>query len=45
MHVVDQRVVLKLTLHATSYDFSFVPIAGQNFRDTGSGSCHGKPSG
>lgn len=35
--------VLKLTLHSTSYDFSFVPIAGQSFRDSGSGSCHGKP--
>ena len=35
--------VLKLTLHATSYDFEFVHIAGQTFNDTGVGSCHGKP--
>ena len=35
--------VLKLTLHATSYDFEFVPIAGQTFTDTGSGTCHGRP--
>src|SRR4051794_14382797 len=31
--------VLKLTLHATSYDWQFVPIAGQSFSDTGSASC------
>jgi acid phosphatase type 7 len=35
--------VLKLTLHASSYDFAFLPIAGQTFLDAGSGSCHGKP--
>jgi hypothetical protein len=35
--------VLRLTLHASSYDFAFVPIAGQTFRDTGSAACHGKP--
>ena len=35
--------VLKLTLHASSYDFAFVPIAGQSFKDSGSASCHGKP--
>jgi hypothetical protein len=35
--------VLRLTLHASSYDFAFVPIAGQTFRDSGSSSCHGKP--
>jgi len=35
--------VLRLTLHATSYDFAFVPIAGQSFRDSGSTACHGKP--
>jgi acid phosphatase type 7 len=32
--------VLKLTLHATSYDWQFVPEAGQTFTDSGSGSCH-----
>jgi hypothetical protein len=31
--------VLKLTLHATSYDWQFVPIAGQTFTDSGSGNC------
>lgn len=35
--------VLRLTLHSSSYDFAFVPIAGQSFRDSGSASCHGKP--
>ena len=33
--------VLKLTLHATSYDWQFVPIAGQNFTDSGSANCVG----
>ena len=28
--------VLKLTLHATSYDWEFIPIAGQTFTDAGS---------
>jgi len=32
--------VLKLTLHATSYDWQFVPIAGGSFTDSGTGSCH-----
>ncbi len=36
--------VLKLTLRASSYDYAFVPIAGQTFTDAGSGSCHGIPS-
>ena len=31
--------VLKLTLHATRYDWQFVPIAGQTFTDAGSGNC------
>ena len=35
--------VLKLTLHSSSYDFAFVPIAGKSFTDSGSASCHGKP--
>ncbi|MFL5686480.1 MAG: metallophosphoesterase family protein [Chloroflexota bacterium] len=35
--------VLKLTLHSSGYDFAFVPIAGQSFRDSGSANCHGKP--
>jgi Calcineurin-like phosphoesterase len=33
--------VLKLTLHPTSYDWTFVPIAGGTFRDSGTGRCHG----
>ena len=33
--------VLKLTLHATRYDWQFVPIAGQNFTDSGSSNCVG----
>ena len=32
--------VLKLTLHATSYDWQFVPVAGATFTDSGTGSCH-----
>jgi hypothetical protein len=31
--------VLKLTLHATSYDWQFIPIAGQTFTDSGSAQC------
>jgi acid phosphatase type 7 len=34
--------VLKLTLHPTSYDWQFVPIAGGTFTDSGSGACHGQ---
>jgi hypothetical protein len=33
--------VLKLTLHPTSYDWQFVPIAGQTFTDDGSRPCVG----
>ena len=32
--------VLKLTLHATGYDWEFVPISGSTFTDSGSGICH-----
>ena len=32
--------VLKLTLHLTSYDWEFVPVAGKTFTDSGSTSCH-----
>jgi hypothetical protein len=35
--------VLKLALHSSSYDFAFIPIAGQTFRDSGTGACHGRP--
>jgi hypothetical protein len=33
--------VLKLTLHAADYDWDFVPIKGQTFRDSGHGTCAG----
>jgi hypothetical protein len=32
--------VLKLNLSATGYTFNFIPIAGQSFTDSGSGTCH-----
>jgi hypothetical protein len=32
--------VLKLTLHASSYDWEFVPEAGATFTDSGSAGCH-----
>jgi hypothetical protein len=40
MHQADTFGVLKLTLHASSYDWEFVPEAGKSFHDSGSGSCH-----
>ncbi len=36
--------VLKLTLHANSYDWRFVPIAGESFTDAGTGTPHGPAS-
>jgi PKD repeat protein len=36
--------VMKFTLHPSSYDYAFVPIAGQSFGDAGTTSCHGTPS-
>jgi len=32
--------VLKLTLHASSYDWQFVPVKGASFTDSGSTACH-----
>ena len=32
--------VLKLTLSAGSYTWQFIPVAGANFTDSGSGTCH-----
>jgi hypothetical protein len=32
---------LKLTLHPTSYDWEFIPVAGQTFTDAGSANCIG----
>jgi hypothetical protein len=31
---------MKLTLHANSYDWQFVPEAGASFNDSGSTNCH-----
>jgi hypothetical protein len=39
-HNDDTFGVLKLTLHAKSYDWEFVPEAGKTFTDSGSGNCH-----
>jgi len=36
--------VLKLTLHSSSYDFAFIPIASQSFKDSGTATCHGRPN-
>jgi len=37
--------VLKLTLHASGYDWQFVPVAGGSYSDSGTGTCHsGKPN-
>jgi hypothetical protein len=32
--------VLRMTLHATSYDWQFLPASGFTFTDSGSGICH-----
>ena len=32
--------VLKLTLGDSSYSWEFLPVAGQSFTDSGTGSCH-----
>jgi acid phosphatase type 7 len=32
--------ILKLTLHANSYDWEFIPIPGKTFRDSGTATCH-----
>jgi hypothetical protein len=32
--------VLKLTLHANSYDWQFLPVSGATFSDSGSTTCH-----
>ncbi|WP_262286726.1 hypothetical protein [Micromonospora sp. MA102] len=32
--------LLKFTLHSGGYDWQFVPVAGQTYRDSGSGACH-----
>lgn len=35
--------VLKLTLHADSYDWQFLPEAGKPLTDQGTNACHGAP--
>ena len=35
--------VLQLKLRRNSYNWKFLPIAGQSFEDAGKGYCHGKP--
>lgn len=35
--------VLKLELHPGSYEWEFLPIEGQSFTDSGSGTCHAEP--
>jgi hypothetical protein len=32
--------VMKLTLHAGSYDWQFIPVAGETYTDSGTGACH-----
>ena len=32
--------VLRLTLHASSYDWQFLSVAGKTFTDSGTGDCH-----
>jgi hypothetical protein len=32
--------VVRLTLHATSYDWQFVPDTAGGYTDAGSGACH-----
>jgi len=35
--------VLRLTLHPATYDWEFIPAAGGEFRDAGTGECHSAP--
>lgn len=39
VRATDSWGVLQFTLHATAYDWDFIPIAGQSFHDTGHGDC------
>ena len=36
--------VLRLTLHETSADWKFLPVAGQSFTDSGTVHCHDRPA-
>jgi acid phosphatase type 7 len=40
VHNSDTFGVLQLTLHPSSYDWKFIPVAGMSFTDSGSGTCH-----
>jgi acid phosphatase type 7 len=40
VHNDDTFGVLELTLHPNSYDWRFVPVAGQKFTDSDNASCH-----
>ena len=40
VHNGDTHGVLKLTLSFGSYDWEFVPVAGQVFSDSDNGACH-----
>ncbi len=37
--------VMKFTLHSTTYDWTFLPIAGSTFTDSGTGTVHDAPPG
>ena len=37
---IDTYGVLKLTLSPGAYSWEFIPVAGQSYRDAGSGTCH-----
>jgi acid phosphatase type 7 len=36
----DTFGILQLTLHPTSYDWQFLPVAGEGFTDSGGSTCH-----
>ena len=36
--------VLKMTLHATGYEWEFIPAAGYSFKDSGTAACHNAPA-
>ncbi|MCL4487721.1 MAG: metallophosphoesterase [Chloroflexi bacterium] len=40
VHAVSVFGAIKLTLHASSYDWQFIPVPGMSFTDSGSESCH-----
>jgi PKD repeat protein len=40
----DTYGVLKVTLRAAGYDWQFIPASGGAFTDSGSGTCHGRPT-